>query len=68
MSLVDVAGGGLDGLSQLRGLIASGRKPGFLVAQSKLAGPLQSDWPRVYFHPSNSSHSLNTTTILASKR
>ena len=31
MSLVDEAGGGLDGLSQLRALIASGRKPGILV-------------------------------------
>ncbi len=32
MSLVDEVGGGLDGLSQLRALIASGRKPGILVA------------------------------------
>jgi uncharacterized protein (TIGR00369 family) len=32
MSLVDEVGGGLDGLSQLRTLMASGRKPGILVA------------------------------------
>ena len=32
MSLVDEVAGGLDGLSQLRALIASGRKPGILVA------------------------------------
>jgi uncharacterized protein (TIGR00369 family) len=32
MRLVDEVGGGLDGLSQLRALIASGRKPGILVA------------------------------------
>jgi uncharacterized protein (TIGR00369 family) len=32
MSLVDEVGGGLDGLLQLRALIASGRKPGILVA------------------------------------
>src|SRR5580658_10440237 len=32
MSLVDEVGGGLDGLSQLRALMASGRKPGILVA------------------------------------
>jgi hypothetical protein len=32
MSLVDKVGGGLDGLSQLRALMASGRKPGILVA------------------------------------
>jgi hypothetical protein len=32
MSLVNEVGGGLDGLSQLRALIASGRKPGILVA------------------------------------
>src|SRR5260221_7669889 len=33
MSLVnEVGGGGLDGLSQLRALMASGRKPGILVA------------------------------------
>src|ERR1700683_1823703 len=32
MSLVDEVGGGLDGLSQLRMLMASGRKPGILVA------------------------------------
>src|SRR3984885_7491814 len=32
MSLVDEVGGGLDGLSQLRALIASGRKPGILVS------------------------------------
>jgi hypothetical protein len=29
---VDEVGGGLDGLSQLRALMASGRKPGILVA------------------------------------
>ena len=32
MSLADEVGGGLDGLSQLRMLMASGRKPGILVA------------------------------------
>src|SRR5579863_6349153 len=32
MRLVDEVGGDLDGLSQLRALIASGRKPGILVA------------------------------------
>jgi uncharacterized protein (TIGR00369 family) len=32
LRLVDEVGGGLDGLSQLRALIASGRKPGILVA------------------------------------
>jgi uncharacterized protein (TIGR00369 family) len=32
MSLVNEMGGGLDGLSQLRALMASGRKPGILVA------------------------------------
>src|SRR6202789_3469634 len=32
MSLVDEVGGGLDGLSQLRALMASGRKPGILVS------------------------------------
>jgi uncharacterized protein (TIGR00369 family) len=32
MSLVNEVGGGLDGLSQLRALMASGRKPGILVA------------------------------------
>ncbi|MGA8476578.1 MAG: PaaI family thioesterase [Chthoniobacterales bacterium] len=32
MSLVNEIGSGLDGLSQLRALIASGRKPGILVA------------------------------------
>ena len=32
MSLVDEVAGGLDGLSQLRALIASGRKPGILAA------------------------------------
>jgi uncharacterized protein (TIGR00369 family) len=32
MSLVDEVGGSLDGLSQLRALMASGRKPGILVA------------------------------------
>ena len=32
MSLVNEIGGGLDGLSQLRALMASGRKPGILVA------------------------------------
>ena len=32
MSLVDEVGGGLDGLSQLRALMASGRKQGILVA------------------------------------
>jgi acyl-coenzyme A thioesterase PaaI-like protein len=32
MSLVDEVGGGLDGLAQLRALMASGRKPGILVA------------------------------------
>src|SRR6202166_783330 len=32
MSLVDEVGSGLDGLSQLRALMASGRKPGILVA------------------------------------
>ena len=32
MSLTDEVGGGLDGLSQLRMLMASGRKPGILVA------------------------------------
>ena len=31
MSLMDEVGGGLDGLSQLRMLMASGRKPGILV-------------------------------------
>jgi uncharacterized protein (TIGR00369 family) len=31
MSLVDEVAGGLDGLSQLRALMASGRKPGILV-------------------------------------
>jgi uncharacterized protein (TIGR00369 family) len=30
MSLVDEVGGGLDGLSQLRALMASGRKPGIM--------------------------------------
>jgi hypothetical protein len=32
MSLVDEVAGSLDGLSQLRALMASGRKPGILVA------------------------------------
>ena len=32
MRLVDEVGGGLDGLSQLRALMASGRKPGILLA------------------------------------
>ncbi len=32
MSLVNEVGGGLDGLSQLRALMASGRKPGILAA------------------------------------
>jgi len=32
VSLVDEVAGGLDGLSQLRALMASGRKPGILVA------------------------------------
>jgi uncharacterized protein (TIGR00369 family) len=32
MSLVNEVGGGLDGLSQPRALMASGRKPGILVA------------------------------------
>jgi len=32
MSLIDEVGGGLDGLSQLRALMASGRKPGILHA------------------------------------
>jgi hypothetical protein len=32
MSVVEEVGGGLDGLSQLRALLASGRKPGILVA------------------------------------
>jgi uncharacterized protein (TIGR00369 family) len=32
MSLVDEVAGGLDGLSQLRALMASGRKPGILAA------------------------------------
>src|ERR1700726_504031 len=32
MSLADEVAGGLDGLSQLRALMASGRKPGILVA------------------------------------
>jgi uncharacterized protein (TIGR00369 family) len=32
MRLVDEAGGDADGLSQLRALIASGRKPGILIA------------------------------------
>lgn len=32
MSLVDDIAGGLDGLAQLRALIASGRKPGILAA------------------------------------
>ncbi|MGA7624387.1 MAG: PaaI family thioesterase [Candidatus Acidiferrales bacterium] len=32
MSITDEVGGGLDGLSQLRMLMASGRKPGILVA------------------------------------
>src|SRR3984957_5243917 len=32
MSLVDEVGGGLDGLSQLRALMASGRRPGILVS------------------------------------
>jgi len=32
MSLVDEVAGGLDGLSQLRALMASGRKPGILVS------------------------------------
>jgi uncharacterized protein (TIGR00369 family) len=32
MSLLDEVAGGLDGLSQLRALMASGRKPGILVA------------------------------------
>lgn len=32
MSIVNEVGGGLDGLSQLRALMASGRKPGILVA------------------------------------
>jgi uncharacterized protein (TIGR00369 family) len=32
MSLLDEVGGGLDGLGQLRALMASGRKPGILVA------------------------------------
>ena len=44
MSLVDEVGGGLDGFSQLRARMASGRKPGILVAldsrflKEKLAG------------------------------
>jgi uncharacterized protein (TIGR00369 family) len=32
MSLIEEVGGGLDGLSQLRALIASGRSPGIAVA------------------------------------
>jgi hypothetical protein len=43
VSLVDEAGGGLDGLSQLRVLIASGRTPGILVAldgKPAIIGPL----------------------------
>jgi uncharacterized protein (TIGR00369 family) len=32
MSLVDEVGAGLDGLSQLRALMASGRKPGIMAA------------------------------------
>lgn len=32
MSLVDEVAGGLDGLAQLRALMASGRKPGILLA------------------------------------
>jgi hypothetical protein len=32
MSLVDEVGGGLDGFSQLRARMASGRKPGIPVA------------------------------------
>ena len=32
MSLIEETGAGLDGLSQLRALIASGRKPGILVS------------------------------------
>jgi len=32
MSLVDEVAGGVDGLSQLRALMSSGRKPGILVA------------------------------------
>ena len=32
MNLSDEVGGGLDGLAQLRALIASGRKPGILVS------------------------------------
>ena len=32
MSLMDEVGGGLDGLSQLRVLMASGRKPGIIIA------------------------------------
>ncbi|HEU4416749.1 MAG TPA: PaaI family thioesterase [Candidatus Angelobacter sp.] len=32
MSLLDEVGGGLDGLGQLRALIASGRKPGILIS------------------------------------
>ena len=44
MRLVDEVGGGLDGFSQLRARVASGRKPGILVAldfemlKEKLAG------------------------------
>ena len=44
MSLADEVGGGLDGWSQLRARMASGRKPGILVAlvsrllKEKLAG------------------------------
>ncbi len=32
MSLMNEVGGGLDGLSQLRALMASGRKPGIMIA------------------------------------
>ncbi len=32
MSLMDEVGGGLDGLSQLRALMASGRKPGIMIS------------------------------------
>ena len=32
MSLIEETGAGLDGLAQLRALIASGRKPGILVS------------------------------------
>jgi len=36
MDLVDEVGGGLDGLSQPRALMASGREPGILAALRKL--------------------------------